>query len=90
MSVGSIRKTDRFCESSQSDFPCETRFDSLSDGEFVIFSSGVFGDRIGDVIRAVEASARLRNAERLSIPMREVLERSEVRGSEISLCRREN
>ena len=90
MSVGSIRKTDRFCESLQSDFSCETRLEALNDGEFVIFSSGVFGDRIGDVIRAVEANARLRNARRLSIPMQEVVERHDDRESGISLCRKEN
>ena len=90
MSVGSIKKTYRFCEVSQSNFPCGTGVDALDDGEFVIFSSGVFGDRIGDVIRAVEASARLRNARRLSFSMQEVLERQEARESEVSLCRKRN
>ena len=90
MSVGSLKKTYRFCEVSQANFPCETGIDALNDGEFVIFSSGVFGDRIGDVIRAVEASARLRNARRLSFSMQEVFARQDDRESETSLCRKRN
>ena len=88
MSVGLIIKKT---SPGEAESPFLSRAGELAareDRDFVIFSSGVFGDRIEDIMRAVEANARMRHECRLVIPMAEVMRRQDEAASGNMLWRK--